>query len=132
MRLIPDQDGMEFDTLDAAEREAVKAATEMGRDRLPKGDAREVTVEVKNEHHRRVLIVTVSIGIHRISSEPTKSRAIEYHSQARNAREMARWVSSEADQAQLLQKAEYWDAEAEAEELRMQDQDPSSAHGEGA
>jgi hypothetical protein len=103
----------------------------MGRDRLPKGDAREVTVEVKNEHHRRVLIVTVSIGIHRISPEPTKSRAIEYHSQARNAREMARWVSDTADQTQLLQKAEHWEAQAKAEELRLRDQDPSRADGEG-
>lgn len=56
---IPDEEGLEFDGLDGAEYEAARAAAEIGRNQLPKGDAREVTVELKNEHRQRVLTVTV-------------------------------------------------------------------------
>jgi hypothetical protein len=69
-RFIPDKTGLEFDSLDAAEHEAASAAAEMGWDRLPKGDAREITVELKNEHRQRVLTVTVSMEIHRVDPEP--------------------------------------------------------------
>ncbi len=73
-RFVPDEEGLVFESLDAAEREAAEAAAESGRDRLPKGDAREVTVEVKNEHHQRVLTVTVSIEIYRVDPEPEPPR----------------------------------------------------------
>jgi hypothetical protein len=66
----PDEVGLEFDSLDAAEREAASAAAEIGRDRLPPGDARAVTLEVKNAHRQRVLTVTVSLEIHRVDPEP--------------------------------------------------------------
>jgi hypothetical protein len=69
-RFIPDETGLEFDSLDAAEREAASAAAEIGRDRLPKGDARDITVELKNEHRQRVLTVTISMEIHRVDPEP--------------------------------------------------------------
>lgn len=69
-RFIPDETGLEFDSLDAAEWEAARAAAEIGRDQLPKGDAREITVELKNEHRQRVLTVTVSMEIHRVDPEP--------------------------------------------------------------
>jgi hypothetical protein len=39
----PDEEGLEFSSLDAAERAAAEAAAEIGRDRLPKSDARAVT-----------------------------------------------------------------------------------------
>jgi hypothetical protein len=65
-----DAEGLEFASLDAAEREAATAAAEIGRDRLPKGDARDITVEVRNEHGQRVLTVMVSLEIHRVSPEP--------------------------------------------------------------
>lgn len=71
----PDDKGVEFDSFDAAEREAASTAAEIGRDRLPKGDTREVTVEVKNEHRQRVLTVTVSMEIHRVDPEPQPPRA---------------------------------------------------------
>jgi hypothetical protein len=45
-RFAPDEDGVEFPDLDAAEREAAEAAACIGRDLLPKGDAREVTIDV--------------------------------------------------------------------------------------
>jgi hypothetical protein len=66
----PDDEGLELDSLDAAEREAATAAADIGRDRLPKGDAREVTVEVTNEHRQRVLTVTISMEIHRVEPAP--------------------------------------------------------------
>jgi hypothetical protein len=71
----PDDEGLEFASLDAAERIAAEAAAEIGRDRLPKGDAREVTVELRNEHRQRVLTVTVSLEIHRVNPEPLPPRA---------------------------------------------------------
>lgn len=65
-RLTPDHEGLELDSLDAAEDEATLTAAEVGRDRLQKGNAREVTVEVRNQDHQRVLIVTVSMNIRRV------------------------------------------------------------------
>jgi hypothetical protein len=46
----PDEQGLEFTSLDAAEHEAaVAAAAEIGRERLPKGDVREVTARFQIE-----------------------------------------------------------------------------------
>jgi hypothetical protein len=70
----PDTEGTEFDSLGAAEHEAACTAAEIGRYRLPKGDAREVTVEVKNEHHQRVLTVKVSIEVDRVEPPPQPLR----------------------------------------------------------
>jgi hypothetical protein len=69
-RFIPDETGLEFDSLAAAEWEAASAAAEIGRDRLPKGDARKVTVEIRNEHGQRVVTVTVSMKVERIDPKP--------------------------------------------------------------
>ncbi len=74
-RFVPDDQGLEFASLDAAEREAATAAAEIGRDRLPRGDARELTVELRNEHRQRVLTVTVSMEINRVDPEPGPPRA---------------------------------------------------------
>ena len=63
---VPDEEGQELDSLDAAEREAAQVAAEIGRDRLPRGDSRRVTVEVRNEHRQRVVTVTVSMETHRV------------------------------------------------------------------
>ncbi len=70
-----DDEGQEFASLDDDERLAAEAAAEIGRDRLPKGDAREVTIEVRNEHRQRVLTVTVSIEIHRVNPQPLPPHA---------------------------------------------------------
>jgi hypothetical protein len=69
-RFIPDDEGLEFDSLNAAEHEAASTAAEIGRNLLPKGDAREVTIELRNEHRQRVLTVTVRMDIHRVNPEP--------------------------------------------------------------
>ena len=65
-KFIPDDGGLEFASLDAAEREVAIAAAEIGRDRLPTGDTREVTIEMKNEHRQRVLTVKVSMDVDRV------------------------------------------------------------------
>lgn len=69
-RFIPDDEGVEFPDLDAAEREAATAAAEMGRDRLPRGDTRDITIEVRNEHRQRVLTVRVAMEIDRVEPPP--------------------------------------------------------------
>jgi hypothetical protein len=76
----PDEEGLEFSSLDDAERPAAEAAAEIGRDRLPKTDAREVTVELRNERRQRVLTVTVSMEIHQVDPEP-----LPLHGQGINA-----------------------------------------------
>ncbi|HEX2555416.1 MAG TPA: hypothetical protein VHL98_17085 [Microvirga sp.] len=69
-KFIPDDEGLEFRDLDAAEQAAAETAAEMGRDRLPSGDSRDVTVEVRNEHGQRVLTVRVSMEIDRVAPPP--------------------------------------------------------------
>jgi hypothetical protein len=69
-RFVSDETGLEFDSLDAAEQEAASAAAEIGRDQLPKGDTRAVTVELRNEHGQRVMTVTVSMKVERFDLEP--------------------------------------------------------------
>jgi len=71
-RLVPDDEGVEFPDFDAAEREAAEAAASIARDLLPKGDAREVTIEVRNEHRQRLLTVTVSMHIERVHPSPVR------------------------------------------------------------
>jgi hypothetical protein len=74
-RFVPDEEGLEFDSREAAEREAAAAAAEIGRDRLPKSDNREVTVEVRNEHRQRVLTVKVAMEVDRVEPPPQPPRA---------------------------------------------------------
>jgi Domain of unknown function (DUF6894) len=69
-RFAPDDEGLEFPDLDAAEREAAEAVAAIGRDRLPKGEAREIVIEVRNEHGQRVLTVTVSMHVERVHPPP--------------------------------------------------------------
>ncbi len=64
-RFIPDDEGLEFPDLDAAE---------MGRDRLPTGDTRDITIEVRNEHGQRVLTVRVMMEIDRVDPSPEPPR----------------------------------------------------------
>jgi hypothetical protein len=74
-RFVPDEVGLEFSSLDAAERAAAETAAEIGRELLSKGVARRVTVELRNEHRQRVLTATASLEIHRVDPEPLLPRA---------------------------------------------------------
>jgi uncharacterized protein (DUF58 family) len=58
----------------ASEIGRLRAAAEIGRDRLPSGDAREVTVEVRNKHRQRVLSIKVSMEVDRVEPQPQPSR----------------------------------------------------------
>jgi head-tail adaptor len=73
-RFIPDDEGLEFDSFEAAEREAAETAAEIGRDRLPTGDTREITIEMRNEHRQRVLTVKVLMDIDRVEPPPQPPR----------------------------------------------------------
>ena len=68
---IEDEDGFVFPGLDEAEQEAIQAVVSMGKDRLPRGDTREVTVEVRGEDKKRVLTVGVHLIIDRV--QPSQS-----------------------------------------------------------
>ncbi|HEY8566293.1 MAG TPA: hypothetical protein VIL65_12390 [Beijerinckiaceae bacterium] len=70
VRFVCDEDGLEFPDLDAAEREAAEAAAAIGRDLLPKGTARSITVEVRNQHGQRVVTATVTLAVDRVDPEP--------------------------------------------------------------
>ncbi|MEA2879191.1 MAG: hypothetical protein QOF14_4387 [Hyphomicrobiales bacterium] len=71
VRFVPDEDGQEFADLNAAEMEGAKAAASIGRDLLPTGRARSVTVEVRNQHGQRVVTATVVLALDRVHPEPT-------------------------------------------------------------
>jgi hypothetical protein len=63
-RLIPDHDGLELDSLEAAEHEAMQAAVQLGRDWLPR--AREVSLAVKDDERRLVLTVSLELTVERL------------------------------------------------------------------
>ena len=69
-RASSDDEGLEFANLDQAEREAATAVAEIGRDRLPCGEAREITIEVRDEHRQRVLTISVSMHVERVFPPP--------------------------------------------------------------
>jgi hypothetical protein len=69
-KFIRDEDGMEFPDFDAAEREAAETAAGIGRDLLPKGTARDVTIEVRDERGQRVATVTVTMQVERVVPPP--------------------------------------------------------------
>ena len=70
VRFIADDDGLEFPGIDAAEHEAAECAAAIGRDLLPKGVARSVTVEVRNQQGQRVATATVTLAVDRVNPEP--------------------------------------------------------------
>ena len=70
VRFTPDDDGLEFPNIDAAEHEAAECAAAIGRDLLPKGVTRAVTVEVRNQHGQRVITATVTLAVDRVDPEP--------------------------------------------------------------
>jgi methyl coenzyme M reductase gamma subunit len=63
---LVDENGLEFSSLDEAEQEAIRGVVSMGKDQLPRGDTREVTVEVRDEDRKRMLTVGVHLIIDRV------------------------------------------------------------------
>jgi hypothetical protein len=70
-RFTSDEAGLELDSLDAAEYEAACGAAEIGRDQLPKGDTRDITVEVRDEQGQQVMTVKVSMEVCRSAPLPS-------------------------------------------------------------
>jgi hypothetical protein len=62
-RLIPDHDGLELDSLDAAEHEAMQTAAQLGRDWLTR--KREVSLAVRDDQRRLVLAVSLELTVER-------------------------------------------------------------------
>jgi hypothetical protein len=63
--LIPDPEGLELDSLEAAEHEAVQTVVQLGRDQLP--SAREVRLAVTDDQRRPVLAVRVVLTVERLA-----------------------------------------------------------------
>jgi hypothetical protein len=62
---VRDDEGAEFDSLDAAVHAAARSAAEIGTSRLAKGDTSDVVIEVRDEQNQRVCTVTASMRIDR-------------------------------------------------------------------
>ena len=62
---LHDDDGAEFDSLDAAVQAAARSAAEIGTSRLARGDVSDVVIAVRDEQNQRVCTVTASMKIER-------------------------------------------------------------------
>ena len=62
---LHDDEGAEFDSVDAAVQAAARSAAEIGTNRLAKGDTSHVVIEVRDEQNQRVCTVTASMKIER-------------------------------------------------------------------
>jgi hypothetical protein len=71
-QVVPDDEGTEFDSLDAAVHGAARSAAEIGTDRLVKGDTSDVVIEVRDEGGQRVCTAVLH-GSVRGHTEPTLS-----------------------------------------------------------
>ena len=63
--LVRDDEGAEFDSLDAAVQAAARSAAEIGTSRLARGNFSDVVIEVRDEQNQRVATVTASMRIER-------------------------------------------------------------------
>ena len=66
-KFMPDEEGFDLDSLDAAEREATRTLVQLGRDWLPR--AHDVSIQIRDERHCQVLAVSLAIKVERL--EPT-------------------------------------------------------------
>ncbi len=60
---VRDDDGAEFDSLDAAAQPATRSVVEIGTNRLGRGDTRDVVIEVRDERGQRLCTVKASMEI---------------------------------------------------------------------
>ena len=65
--VVEDEEGLSLPDIDAAQREAAETAAEIGRDRLPKGGLRFVTIDVRDENGDNLLSVTATLEVKRSS-----------------------------------------------------------------
>ncbi len=62
---VHDDEGAEFDSLDAAVHAGTRSAAEIGTGRLARGDTSDVVIQVRDERNQRVCTVTASMKIER-------------------------------------------------------------------
>ncbi len=62
-----DDHGLELESLDEAEAEALRAAAGISHGSVPKGDCSNVGVQVMDEHGQPVLTVAVAMAVHRMA-----------------------------------------------------------------
>ncbi|KFG69669.1 hypothetical protein [Microvirga sp. BSC39] len=63
--LVPDDDGSEFASVDAAIQGAITSAGEIGRNLLAKGQTSGIVVRVRDQHDQRVCTITASMTVER-------------------------------------------------------------------
>ena len=66
--LVRDDEGAEFDSLEAGVHAAARSAAEIGTSRLARGDTSDVVIEVRDDQSQRVCTVTASMRIERHGS----------------------------------------------------------------
>jgi kynurenine formamidase len=64
-RVSPDEVGVESESVEAAEREAIRKVTGIGHDSLSKDRASEIEAQVKDNKGFLLLTMTVSVVVHR-------------------------------------------------------------------
>ena len=62
-QFVRDDEGSEFDSLDAAVQGAARSAAEIGTSRLAKGDTSDVVIVVRDQQDQRVGTITASMVI---------------------------------------------------------------------
>jgi hypothetical protein len=67
-KFIPDDEGFEMESLNAAEHEATQALIQLGRDWL--ACAREVGIQVRDEQRRPVLALSLEMKVERLEHLP--------------------------------------------------------------
>jgi hypothetical protein len=69
-QVVRDDEGSEFDSLDAAVSGAARSAAEIGTSRLVRGDFSDVVIAVRDEHGQRICTVTASMRINWHTLQP--------------------------------------------------------------
>ena len=73
--VVEDEEGVSLPDLATAEREAAKAVTEIGYDRLPEGGLSSVTIDVRDENGDHILSATVSLEVKHVTKQGPKGRS---------------------------------------------------------
>jgi hypothetical protein len=67
-KFIPDDEGLEIESLNAAEHEATRALIQLGQDWLAR--AREISIQVRDERNRQMLALRLAITVERLEHLP--------------------------------------------------------------
>jgi hypothetical protein len=65
--LVPDEEGLEFDGLEAAKASAIRALTEMIKDALPNGRSRDLAIVIRDRPDHALTTARISFELNRSS-----------------------------------------------------------------